>query len=694
MTSTASSLQLSTAPPEHPALDYEFLRREGIRYLEQMAGQLWTDFNTHDPGITMLEQVCYAITDLAHRITYDLPDLLTNDKGQAYDSLYTPAQILTTHPVTLTDLRKLVIDVDGVKNAWLEKIETQNPPLYYHPGEKTLNLQGDGLAMDPVMLKGLYRVLIELSDSLYLDNTAGEQSKQVQREAAQRLHAHRGLCEDFAEIRILDPEEIQVQAQIEIEGVDHAEDVLLEIYQRIADYISPPTPFYTLSQLLAAGKRVEDIFDGPLLMHGFIDTEALSQVRRRSILYTSDLIQEIMDVTAVKAVRSIRLSKGGSLEDWALNLDPQRAPRLSLAQSVIQLEKNHLVASVNVENVKNRYVRALRQTAVSSPTPRDQLDFSLPAGRNRHIETYTSIQHQFPDTYGIGAMGLPHSASPQRIAQAKQLKAYLLFFDQLLANYFSQLAHVHDLFSFTANTPYTYFAQAINDPSLELTGIRKQEEGHQERLQQITENPHAAADPPDFRRQNRFLNHLLARFAEQFTDYSLILYGVWPAEGISTPEKLIQDKQAFLQNYLQISSARSTAVDYLNPDSTMNHSGLAKRIQYKLGFVGEETGFYIVEHILLRPMAEDKQQLIPILTNTQSRDPFSLQLSFVFPTWPTRFQNPHFKTFVERTIYEEIPAHLIAHIHWLDRPEMDAFVSAYQGWIAARHVYWTNKFGI
>ena len=60
-------LTLTTAPLEHPAMDYAFLRQEGIRHLERLAGPLWTDFNAHDPGITILEQLCYALTDLAYR---------------------------------------------------------------------------------------------------------------------------------------------------------------------------------------------------------------------------------------------------------------------------------------------------------------------------------------------------------------------------------------------------------------------------------------------------------------------------------------------------------------------------------------------------------------------------------------------------------------------------------------------------
>ncbi|MCP4699275.1 MAG: hypothetical protein GY862_20870 [Gammaproteobacteria bacterium] len=99
-------ISISTSPPEHRAMDYAFLRREGIRHLERLAGQLWTDFNAHDPGITILEQVCYALTDLAHRIHYPLPDLLSSHGAKPYDSLYGPVQILPSYPVTIDDLRK------------------------------------------------------------------------------------------------------------------------------------------------------------------------------------------------------------------------------------------------------------------------------------------------------------------------------------------------------------------------------------------------------------------------------------------------------------------------------------------------------------------------------------------------------------------------------------------------------------
>jgi hypothetical protein len=106
----------STEDGTAPAKKYDFLRRKGIKHLQQMAAGdlLWTDFNTHDPGITILEQLCYAITDIAYRIDYPLPDLLAAEEDIG-DTLFSPAEIMTTHLVTLDDLRKLALDDKGVK---------------------------------------------------------------------------------------------------------------------------------------------------------------------------------------------------------------------------------------------------------------------------------------------------------------------------------------------------------------------------------------------------------------------------------------------------------------------------------------------------------------------------------------------------------------------------------------------------
>ena len=173
----------------------------------------------------------------------------------------------------------------------------------------------------------------------------------------------------------------------------------------------------------------------------------------------------------------------------------------------------------------------------------------------------------------------------------------------------------------------------------------------------------------------------------------------WWADCLEEDEALVQAKQSFLQDYPRLSRARGTGFNYLFPWGNANLSGLERRLRRKLGIEEPEERFYIVEHILLRPLAGDLQQHIPILADPQLKDPYSLQLSFVFPDWPPRYRqadhsgNAGFRAFVERTIRAETPAHLVPHIHWLDRPAMVEFETAYRTWLDRQQNYWTDKLG-
>ncbi|WP_449435399.1 hypothetical protein [Pedobacter steynii] len=72
----SEALSISPKKPQNDAFDYEELRKAGIAYLEKTGSATWTDYNVHDPGITMLELLCYAITDLSYRTNNTIPDLL------------------------------------------------------------------------------------------------------------------------------------------------------------------------------------------------------------------------------------------------------------------------------------------------------------------------------------------------------------------------------------------------------------------------------------------------------------------------------------------------------------------------------------------------------------------------------------------------------------------------------------------
>lgn len=692
---------LSTAPHEHIALDYAALHREGIRQLERLAARQWTDFNAHDPGITILEQLCYAITDLAYRASHELPDLLSEAGAEPYPHLYSPAQILGGEPVTLTDLRKLIIDVEGVKNAWVEAVADPTPELFHHEGRRELALVAADETAERVRLKGLYRVLIEKSELSWRGGV------QVEHDVLRRLHCHRNLCEDFAEVVVLDPQPARVHAHVEIGPVADAESLLLAIYQTISEYMSPTVHFSTLSDALAAGRRIDEIFDGPLLEHGFLADDALQAIARRGVLHTSDLIQAMMTTPGVRAVRDIALSSEDTTrQPWTLAIGADRIPRLILTEVpapgathptlTITLVREQLAVAVDEEAVVLRYNAWLASQAKGPPLPREARDLLPARGEDRELARYRSIQHQFPATYGIGHIGLPDSATPERKAEAQQLRAYLTFFDQILANCFAQLAEARRLFAFDALASRSYFTQGLDDPTLAPDQVwRGGAPPTPEQLQAMADG----ATPPgsSSERRGRFLDHLLARFGEQLTDYSLILFGAMrSAEGkASAPavrDRIARDKEAFLRDYPAISGARGSAADLLAPPGPNNTAGLAARIRLKLGLCADDgEDFHLVEHILLRPMSEDRNQIgdaaferIPLLASTRFKDPYSLQLSLVFTDWPPRLRHPAFRQFVEQTVREETPAHLTVYIHWVDLPRWQRFGVAHRRWLDLR----------
>lgn len=170
---------LSASIPKQPALkpaeDYYRLRREGIGFIEQMGSQLWTDYNTHDPGITTLEALCYAITDLAYRTGWDIKDILApatspGDPNQPFPSqaFFTAREILTVNPWTPDDFRRLLIDLDMVRNAWVYCKECACDVYYYawcEKGQLRLSYRkpvNPNLQPKKVEPLGLYEILLEL----------------------------------------------------------------------------------------------------------------------------------------------------------------------------------------------------------------------------------------------------------------------------------------------------------------------------------------------------------------------------------------------------------------------------------------------------------------------------------------------------------------------------------------------------
>jgi hypothetical protein len=209
-------------------LDFPSLRQQAITLVQRLAGGTWTDHNTHDPGITILEQLCYALTDLGYRSQFALPDLLTRQGHDPCADLPAPAQILPTRPVTISDLRKVVIDVPGVRNAWIELVDEAAATFNSAGAEVSALAPGTtqpaaapNQNISEIRVEGLLRIRVEMGD---VDQTVvrSEAARAVRSEVARRLHRHRPLGVDLHEIHVLEDEPIRLNATLEIGAVADA----------------------------------------------------------------------------------------------------------------------------------------------------------------------------------------------------------------------------------------------------------------------------------------------------------------------------------------------------------------------------------------------------------------------------------------------------------------------------------------
>jgi hypothetical protein len=172
-----------------------------------------------------------------------------------------------------------------------------------------------------------------------------------------------------------------------------------------------------------------------------------------------------------------------------------------------------------------------------------------------------------------------------RRAQARQLQGYLLFFDQILANAFAQVAGVRSLFSLEPDLQQSYFSQ----PVASVPGVRElyppppqgtppeDADAWRGRIQRLLDR--LAETPGDMlERRNRFLDHLLARYAERLQDYLAIQSALFGA----TPAEAARAKCAFLRDYPALGAERGRAYDYTAGFAATNVSGLEKRLAHLL----------------------------------------------------------------------------------------------------------------
>ena len=655
--------RITTQPPELNSQNFEFLRAQGLSVIQDLAANAWTDHNLHDPGITLLEAICYAFTETGLRAGMDIRDLIATSAPFRQPEFFTAIQVLPTAPVKLSDFRKLIINHPLVENAWVFPItslpmgrlsillefsnddpnddlntnnfvETVTPaaltqsytvelafphwnedditPLQQNvelqlvafdgpPGDEWNNIVGgqsffaralityqpsgggpqvmqvwvvaniitemdDPLTEAPLILQDVIDIISTLGDNSETDQTmlkklnrkvtlAFESMRQIRR----YISPYRNLCEDIHEFNAVRLQEVSVSAIIEVGSGVNIEELLAEIYLRIYRMISPSVHFNSLEDQLKELATADDVFDGPITDAGFLSESSLGKQQIIETVYTSDILRiiyqlrnaddtdvvrrENLSTRKIIAVRSLSLSNyldnrpitSGARDCLRLVKSKNHVPRLSVTKSRISVYRNGIPIAYDNNLVFDLFAEKLTADTQADVSP--LLDLPVPAGETYAINDFYPIQNDLPLVYGVGEAGLPEHVSTTRKAQARQLKGYLFFFEQMLAGSQAQLAAFNTFFSADPEINRTLFQQDIyqipdiaplfkaydmnaDDPVLAWSNFQNDEANpYMEVLNHKVETREQF-----LARRNAMLDHLLATQGEDMQDRAALLF--------------------------------------------------------------------------------------------------------------------------------------------------------------------------
>lgn len=701
--------------------DYYAYRKEALLWSQKLSGKLWTDYNPHDPGITIIETLCYVLTELDYKLGFTIEDLLhssveSKEFNLADNALYKAEDIFSTSPVTANDFRILLIDqIDGIANAWLLLVEdsTDTFDLILQ-----LNSKSNGES------------IISLVHSLF----------QEYKVFGWRLNS----------IRIIEKKDLILNGDFYFESDQSAEKLLATLLYEFNERVVNTQPSrYTTEQLLSKDNKLNEVFSGPRVTNGFILEEELQPFS--DVIHLQAVKGILNEIEGVLALKNLALLDGSevytkliSTKEYMPFINPKKEQQIRIFNDGKPIE-------INVEEVDYQYNKidqAARRNYLLSNEKASSFDFSANT-KNRNIAVYYKMLQEFPTIYKIKSSQLHEGQSKDN----EQFEKLLLPFDQFIANAMKQLAEVSTFFS-VKNNDLLYNQQALKSGGVSLSK--------------------KAESKIDFlKKRNETLNHLLDRFDINF-DRNLpdIFYGNYPkslAQRIKCKELMLKylpsvgayrgtlkkmdntdltylSFELLLKLWIDISPQKplTKAVnewnvnisnlendgeikvdDHINdlfetnaledirklylytdePLESLLTDGL-KKGNYSISKTIEEGHYGLFlslgekrtknlirksrkKALLVNTINEWRKRILEInkrsegfylLDNSLLQDSIlfeSQTISFVFSAWSIRFQLRNFQQNVEEIFIQHLPAHLKINFIWLKYDEMKAFETDY-----------------
>ncbi|MEI6897387.1 MAG: hypothetical protein V5786_07885 [Psychromonas sp.] len=796
---------------------YHSLRQQGIALAQDYSGQNWTDYNQHDPGVTILEQLCFALSDAIYRTQFDTADYLVNSDNElnlARLGLAPAEDILPCRPCTLLDYQQAIMDA---------VVEVEQVKVSICAG-----------------FNGLYNIDIQLSVQAQIQASRRANFTTMIINKVARIYANlRNVGEDVANIRINNSSKIALVVDIEVAMQCDISEALAQIYYLAGQWFQGLDEHQdarlTHEERLKSGQTLDKILEGPATLYSKANYQKNKHVTRQvSALYTRILAQP-----QVLAIHHFNLFECTDNQEQTFVFDSENALQRVDENAILSIpqtaEEIHVVfrqlgqvSRLNFASFNNLLQQKLFKSTTLRHTRQEVSSlYQRPKGQYKELQRYYSIQHDFPENYRLTQQGLSARVGKGELAKIKQLRGYLTIFDQFLANFNANIAGIKTFFSIDTKSEGSYYFNYLNDQSIKGVESLYQDNAKQQ-LQQCLKKYDLYTE-----RKSRVFDYLLALYGETLPDTLFTRF----SHRVATikAKQIIERKASYLADIVSLTQHRGGGFDYTRQLNHKNSGGLFKRLAFHLGistvhpkrltsalqrlgltvvddsyhvallvnlsahdstrliaaqhvtatlqldmalykrlttqikalksghigrallvyggdieryklqeksatkgergrinilfngayqpqkstlntpwlpidsvanidnanqflalfialinYLNDGTqGFYLLEHILLRPQQqfteehEDNKQLLK-RDQGDTQDDFSCQISLILPNFTEQGGNPQFQLMAQQVIEAQCPAHILANVYWLAPDVMHEFEGLYFNWLSLR----------
>lgn len=372
--------------------DYKYLRQRGMEFIQELSGSAWTNLNHSDPGVTILEQVVYAMTELGYCSSFPIEDILTEGNNNIHytNQFYTAEEVFNKTPIALSEYK-----------AYIKRISQSILAV----GVKTFNSRAD-------FVNGTYSFYLCVKPDL-------EDQDSLALEVYFELNKVRDLCEIFVLPAIVPTTKYTLQGTLVLNTNKTGDRIIGEISNAISCFIS---------------QKWESYFDQQEEKNG----EENLRINAYEFSHCVD------SISSIKALRDVAIVlPDGSIADY-LVIGANNFGFIDVGQS---LQNGTL--QIVYEN-KNIVFDDVLNFGANNSSPKHENDETFQHGSFRDIADYFSIQETFPALYKVGVHSTEDSKNSYETALSRQFRGYLLLIDQIISNQFAQLSHIPELFSFKA----------------------------------------------------------------------------------------------------------------------------------------------------------------------------------------------------------------------------------------------------